>query len=170
MALTEAQGCNFPQPLSTVWITPPASVIASGGTTVCHAGAVQWSVPIRYILLSVGGAGVFGIAAALADDGVSAVVAVAAAVTLLAIAGRDAIVHVRLAADADGLTVIRGYAGRRRIPWSEVAAIRVDRRSRLGLSSHLLEVDTGETVHLLTARELGADPADVAAALQQIRR
>jgi len=66
--------------------------------------------------------------------------------------------------------VIRGFAGRRQIPWAEVEAIRVDQRSRLGLSSRLLEVDTGETVHLFSGRELGADPADVAASLHTFSR
>ncbi len=137
---------------------------------MCNAAAVQWSVPSRYVVLSAAGAAAFGIGGALADDRISSYVAFAAAVTLLAIASRDLIARVRLSADTEGLIVIQGFAGRRHIPWSDVTAIRVDERSRLGLSSHLLEVDTGETVHLLTTRELGADPADVAAALERIRR
>ena len=76
---------------------------------------------------------------------------------------------VRLAADAEGVTVREGLAGRRRIPWRAVERVRVDSRDRLGLRQTALEIDEGSTLHLFTAADLGADPHEVAAALAQLR-
>ena len=76
---------------------------------------------------------------------------------------------VRLAADAEGLTVVSGFAGHRRLPWSQVESIGVDRRTRLGLSSAVLEVDAGETLHLFDRYDLNADPVEVAEELHAAR-
>jgi hypothetical protein len=92
-----------------------------------------------------------------------------AAVLLAAYALRDLLVPVRLAADTEGVTVVTGYAGRRRIPWSEVERIRVDSRRRLGTRSELLEVDTGESLHLFSTQELSAPVEDVVRELQRLR-
>jgi hypothetical protein len=75
---------------------------------------------------------------------------------------RDLVTPVRLAADPDGLVVAVGFAGRRRIPWSRVEGVRVDRRQRRGLRNELLEIDTGDTVHVLSAHDLGTPPQEVA--------
>jgi len=92
------------------------------------------------------------------------------AAALVGWALRDWIIPVRLAADAEGLTVIAGLASRRRLPWSQIEHVRVDRRERLGLRSELLEVDAGESLFLFSAHELGAEPSDVAAALTPFTR
>ncbi|MDQ6874183.1 MAG: PH domain-containing protein [Actinomycetota bacterium] len=131
---------------------------------------MKWSVPGRVAAVEAAAAALFAGAAVLAGEPVGRWVGGLAAVTVAGVALRDVLASTRLAADGEGLTVIRGFAGRRQIPWTEVEAIRVDQRSRLGLSSRLLEVDTGETVHLFSGRELGADPADVAAALHTFSR
>jgi len=103
-------------------------------------------------------------------DPVQWFVAVVVAAALVGWALRDWIIPVRLAADAEGLTVIAGLASRRRLPWSQIEHVRVDRRERLGLRSELLEVDAGESLFLFSAHELGAEPSDVAAALTPFTR
>jgi len=130
---------------------------------------VQWSVPDRIAVLEGSAAVLFGGAAVLTGDLLAGVVAGGAALLLAGLAVRDRLARVRLAADHDGVTVVRGFAQRRRIPWSEIVAVRVEERSRYGRSARLLEIDTGERVHLLSGRELGADPADVVAALDELR-
>ena len=82
---------------------------------------------------------------------------------------RDLLVPVRVAANASGVTVAIGYAGRRHLPWPSVDRIRVDERQRLGTRSELLEIDAGESLHLFSAYELNAPCAEVAAALEALR-
>lgn len=78
---------------------------------------------------------------------------------LLVLALRDVIVPVRLAADAEGIRVVRGFATLDRVAWADIERIRVDTRIRLSSTSRLVEIDTGETLYLLGASELGA-PVD----------
>ena len=92
-----------------------------------------------------------------------------AAAGLLAWALRDVVAPVRLAVDRDGLTVLRGFAGRRRLPWDAVEAIRLDRRSRRGITAETLEIDAGESLHLFGRRDLDAPLDEVAAALDEAR-
>jgi len=92
-----------------------------------------------------------------------------AAAGLLAWALRDVVAPVRLAVDPDGLTVLRGFAGRRRLPWDAVEAIRLDRRSRRGITAETLEIDAGESLHLFGRRDLDAPLDEVAAALDEAR-
>ncbi|HZN17402.1 MAG TPA: PH domain-containing protein [Micromonosporaceae bacterium] len=86
-----------------------------------------------------------------------------------AFALRDLLVPVRLTADYDGVTLVTGFAHRRRLAWSQIERVRVDVRPRLGTRSELLEIDTGESLHLFNAHELGAPVADVAETLTQLR-
>jgi hypothetical protein len=83
---------------------------------------------------------------------------------------RDVIVPVRLAADEEGVTVVTGYAGRRRIPWADVERVGVGEHRSLGLRTEILEIDTGETLHLFSRHDLGAPCADVAQTLTALRR
>ena len=95
-----------------------------------------------------------------------------AAVVALGLAGwalRDVVAPVRLAADPDGVTVIVGFAGRRRLAWSDIERVRIDRRDRLGLRRELLEVDTGDYLYLFGRYDLGAEPEEVLASLQALR-
>lgn len=95
--------------------------------------------------------------------------AIIAAVALAGWALRDLIAPVRLAADPDGVTVVVGFAGRRRLPWSQIERVRLDRRDRRGLRNECLELDAGDHLYLFSVHDLGTEPADVAAELVSLR-
>ncbi|MBB6348539.1 PH domain-containing protein [Nonomuraea muscovyensis] len=95
------------------------------------------------------------------------ILAVPAAVLVGAMGLRDLIVPVRLAADESGITVVHGYAGRRHVPWEQIEDVKVDVRRRWGLRSEMLEIDTGDNLHVFSAHDLGASPTEVAAALRR---
>ncbi len=94
----------------------------------------------------------------------------AAALVLAAWGLRDVLAPVRLAADEQGVTVVTGYARRRRIPWADVERVRVGEHRSLGLRTEILEIDTGETLHLFSRHDLGAPCQDVEQALTVLRR
>ena len=75
----------------------------------------------------------------------------------------------RLRADRDGVVAVRGYAGHRRLTWSEIERVRVDARTRLGASTELLEIDAGEEIYLFSRHDLGVDPTDAVEALEAVR-
>lgn len=85
---------------------------------------------------------------------------------LLGWAVRDLVAPVRLAIDPTGVTVIRGFAGRRHLAWTQVERIVVDNRPRLGLRSDTLELDAGDSLHFFGRHDLGAEPGEVANALR----
>jgi hypothetical protein len=95
------------------------------------------------------------------------ILAVPATLLVGAMALRDLLVPVRLAADEAGLTVVHGFAGRRRVPWSAIEEIKVDVRRRYGRRSEMLEIDTGDHLHLFSPAELGASCTEVAAELRR---
>lgn len=131
----------------------------------------QWRVPPTLPALKLTGA-VALLALALLLDGSDPIRLALAVLTAAALAGwaaRDLVAPVRLAVDPDGITVVRGFAGHRRLPWSAVEKVTVDRRARRGLTSKLLEIDAGESLHLFGRHDLGADPAEVAEALREAR-
>lgn len=150
--------------------------VPSGGW---HAGVVlpqshparQWRVPP--ILPAVKSAGALVLVALgllfSGADRVPLVLAGLAAAVLLGWAARDVVAPVRLAVDTDGITVVRGFAGRRSLPWSAVEAIRVERRTRRGLTAETLEIDAGESLHLFGRYDLDAPPEEVAEALRAVR-
>jgi hypothetical protein len=79
----------------------------------------------------------------------------------LAIYGlRDVLAPVRLAADADGVTVVSGFAGQRRIAWGGIERVRLDQRSRYGGRQALLEIDEGESLHFFSRYDLGMPPSE----------
>ncbi len=121
---------------------------------------------------------VFKILGALACAGLAAywyaggdvpgvVLAVPAAVLLGGMGLRDILAPVRLAMDESGITVVHGFAGRRHVPWDAIRDIEVDVRRRWGLRSEMLEIDTGDHLHIFSAHDLGASPTEVAAALRR---
>jgi Bacterial PH domain len=83
--------------------------------------------------------------------------------------GRDLLARERLRADASGLVLVRGYAGRRRLSWAEVERVRVDERFRLGAQVRMLEIDAGTDIYLFSRYDLGVDPAEVAIVLAPLR-
>lgn len=129
----------------------------------------SWRVAGSLVALKVVGVAVFAvIALASFGDRVRLAMSLVAAVALAAYAVRDIVAPVRLRADAEGLTVVSGYAGHRRLPWADVAAVRVDERRRLTGRSQLLEIDADESLYLLSRYDLGASCAEVAAALRAL--
>jgi Bacterial PH domain len=95
-----------------------------------------------------------------------------AAVGALALATyglRDLLAPVRLAADTEGVTVVSGYAGHRRIPWREVERVGVGAHRTLGLRTEVLEIDTGESLHLFGRHDLGAPCDEVERVLLTLR-
>jgi hypothetical protein len=102
-------------------------------------------------------------------DPVQWVVAIGLAVGLTVWALRDLIAPVRLAADGDGVTVVVGYAGKRRLAWPQVKGVRVERRDRLGIRTDILEVDVDDNLYLFSMHDLGAHPEEVLAAIEQLR-
>lgn len=103
------------------------------------------------------------------EDPVRWCIAIAVAAVLTGWAARDLIAPVRLSADTSGIIMVVGFVRRRHVAWPQVERVRVDDRERLGLRNRLLEVDTGDSLHLFSVHELGADPAEVAEALNALR-
>ncbi|MEV4627691.1 PH domain-containing protein [Micromonospora sp. NPDC049523] len=93
-------------------------------------------------------------------------VTVLAAAGLLGWAVRDLVAPERLAVDPAGVTVIRGFAGRRHLAWTQIERIVVDNRPRLGLRTDTLELDAGDSLHFFSRHDLGAEPGEVANALR----
>lgn len=86
-------------------------------------------------------------------------------VLALAVASAHAtICRPRLSADREGVTV-RGLGGRRHWPWSAVT-VQVRHHRRFGREVQSLELDADAALVILTRLDLGADPQDVAEALQ----
>lgn len=105
---------------------------------------------------------------ALTADAAGRLLFAALAIGLAALVAADLLLRPRLRADAGGLQV-RTLGVRARLPWSAVQRVRVDERSRYGLTARALEVDAGDVLVVLGRRSLGADPRDVASTLDAIR-
>lgn len=104
----------------------------------------------------------------LTGDVRGVILAVPATLLVGAMGIRDVLVPVRLAADPSGITVVHGFAGRRHVPWDQIEDVRVDVRRRFGLRSEMLEIDTGDNLHLVSGYELGgASCTEVAALLRR---
>ncbi len=133
--------------------------------------ARQWRVPTVLPVAKLAGALVLVALGLLFAGGdlVQLVLAGLAAAALTGWAVRDLVAPVRLAVDPEGITVVQGFAGRRRLPWPAVEAIRVERRTRRGLTAETLEVDAGESLHLFGRYDLDAPPEEVAEALRAAR-
>ncbi len=131
-----------------------------------------WRVPRVVPTLKLAGAAALLALALLFSDGdpVRLTVGAVAAAGLVGWAGRDLVAPVRLAADAAGLWVSRGYAGRRRLDWAQVERIDLDSRTRRGLRTGTLEIDTGDALYLFGRYDLGAEPADVVEVLRAVHR
>ncbi|GIF11415.1 PH domain-containing protein [Actinoplanes teichomyceticus] len=132
---------------------------------------MQWRVkPVLPVTKLIAAVAVAALAAVFAGaDPVRWALAGVTGCGLVVWALRDVLVPVRLTADADGVTVVTGFARRRHLRWSEVERLRVDRTARRGLRSELLEIDAGDAIYLFSAHELGAAPEDVRTALASLR-
>ncbi|BCJ38811.1 hypothetical protein Athai_63140 [Actinocatenispora thailandica] len=137
-----------PVPDRVEWRVRPAGTVLKGVGAVLFAGAGLWAGQTDRVGLAIG---------------------IAGAVVLAALALRDLVLPVSLAADPGGVTV-RGALGRRRIAWSDVERIRVDHRSRRGIRSELVEIDCDTELHLFSRTQLGgADCAEVVRQLDTVR-
>jgi hypothetical protein len=103
----------------------------------------------------------------LGGDVGGVILTVPAAVLLGGMGLRDVLVPVRLAVDESGITVVHGFAGHRHVPWEAITDVKVDVRRRYGLRSEMLEIDTGDYLHVFSPHELGASPTEVAAVLRR---
>jgi hypothetical protein len=96
----------------------------------------------------------------------------AGALLLLVLGARDVLARPRLSAGPDGVEV-RGWTGRRHLPWPGLR-VGVRENRRLGMRNRTLELDTAAGPHdagvlvILGRRDLGADPVEVARALQTL--
>ncbi|MEV6303848.1 PH domain-containing protein [Actinoplanes sp. NPDC051861] len=132
---------------------------------------MQWRVkPVLPVSKLMGAVAFVVLAVAFAEgDPVRWVLAGAVAVGLAGWALRDLLVPVRLAADAEGVTVVTGFATRKHLPWSKIERVRVERTVRRGLRNELLEIDAGDAVYLYGPHDLGALPDDVVTQLSDLR-
>ncbi|RLP93123.1 PH domain-containing protein [Micromonospora sp. BL4] len=131
----------------------------------------QWRVPAGVPLAKLAGAVVLVALGLLLAEGDPVQLTLIGLVVagLVGWALRDVLAPVRLAVDPAGVVVPQGFAGRRLLPWATVERITVDRRPRLGLTTELLEIDAGESLHLFGRYDLGATPDEVAEALRAVR-
>lgn len=130
----------------------------------------QWRVkPVLPVTKALGAVAVLVLTVAFGGhDPVQWVIAGVAATGLAIWALRDVVRPVRLAADPDGLTVVAGLLARRHLAWDRIERVRVERHTRRGLSTELLEIDAGDSLHLFSVHELGADPEEVAGTLNEL--
>ena len=140
----------------------------------CETNQVQtsaeWRAERRATIIKFAGAAAFLVLPLLLTSSTLGwVIGVLAAVGLFLFGLRDVLAPVRLAADIDGVTVASGYAGHRRLSWSELDRVRVDSRNRFGARSAFLEVDAGESLYFFSRYDLSADPDDVLKVIQEIR-
>lgn len=110
--------------------------------------------------------------AVLVVDTTGRVLIGAAAVLVVGLALRDVVARPRLVAGPGGIDV-RGWIGRRHLPWPGLR-INVRETRRFGVRSRTLELDTAAgpdddgVLVVLGRRALGADPGEVARALAEL--
>ncbi|MBO0870119.1 MAG: PH domain-containing protein [Micromonosporaceae bacterium] len=136
--------------------------------------SARWRVDGRLVGLKATGLVIFVLAALVlllaSGDRLGGSLSVVAAVALAGYLVRDVAAPVRLAADPDGLTVVAGFIGRRRLAWSQVEQMRVERRRHLGLRNEFLEIDTSDSLHLFSSYDLGEPPDQALRTLLAIRQ
>jgi hypothetical protein len=132
---------------------------------------VQWS-PRPGETAALGAVGLGLALGVLAVDAAGRLLLGAAAVLVLALVVRDAVLRPRLAAGPEGV-VVRRLGGAQRLPWPGLS-VQVRTTRRWGVRSRLLELDTAVgpddpgALVLLGRRDLGADPEEVARALRAL--
>lgn len=132
------------------------------------SGFQHWATPIGLVVcgwLLAAGAAVWWLATDSAVDRLFVGVLVLA---LAAAAAHGSICRPRLRADHEGVTV-RGLRGPRHWSWPAVT-VRVRQDRRFGRTMRTLELDADPDLVVLTRFDLGADPQDVAAELNTLRR
>lgn len=131
---------------------------------------VSFAVPGRVIALKFGLAVLLLLLGLIGLDRSQMVAGLIAALAVAAYASRDLVARERVRADRDGVVAVRGFAGRRRLAWSEIEQVRVDQRTRYGAGRELLEIDAGEEIYLFSRYDLGVDASEAAEAMDAVRR
>jgi hypothetical protein len=132
--------------------------------------SLKWRVAPAPTLAKFAGAVLLALVAALSGAERERLLLAGVAALALGVYGlRDVLAPVRLSADAEGVTVVSGFARRRRVPWGEIERIGLGAHRFLGLRTELLEIDTGESLHLFSRYDLGAPCEEVEEALREIR-
>lgn len=132
---------------------------------------MQWS-PRAAETIALAAIGLGLALAVLLVDPAGRVLVGAAALLVLLLAARDALLRPRLAAGLDGV-VVRTLAGRQHLPWRGLR-VRVRATKRWGVRSRALELDTAAgpdddgVLVVLGRRDLGAEPEEVARALRDL--
>ncbi|MCG5215097.1 PH domain-containing protein [Streptosporangium soli] len=130
----------------------------------------RWRVRREMAVIKGAGCGAALILALLnLDDRRALILCLVATLALAVLLARDLLVPVRLAADADGLTVVRGFAGRDRIAWPDVERVTVDVNRRYGKRWEHLEIDVGDRIYVLGGNALGASCTETAAELRSLK-
>lgn len=133
------------------------------------AGSRDFRVPTWVIVAKFGGGGALALAGLLTGERVPGAVGLLAAVGFALYGLRDVLARDRLHADGQGVTTVRGFAGRRHLDWSQIERIRLDERLRFGARTQLLELDAGDEIYLLSRFDLGAEPREVLRVLTALR-
>ena len=131
---------------------------------------VRFHADRRFMWVKFVVAAIFVATPLVAGSSVSGVVIGLIVAVGLAIYGlRDVLAPVRLAADADGVTVVNGFAGQRRLAWGDIDRVRLDERSRYGGRQALLEIDAGESLHFFSRYDLGMPPTEALDLVLEVR-
>ncbi|MCA0147040.1 PH domain-containing protein [Blastococcus sp. LR1] len=126
---------------------------------------MRWSPPLVLPVVLAACGLVLGAVAGMLEDAGRVLIG-AAALLLIVLAARDAVLRPRLLAAEDGLEVAT-LTGRRVLPWGRLQ-VRVRKTRRWGTTARTLELDTAtgpddDGVLVVLGRwELGADPEEVA--------
>lgn len=141
---------------------PAAEGIVTAETDFPGSGARTWRPATALVI----GLLVFGVAAVVATvlprEPLDRVITGLVAAVLLTIAAGEW--RRRLRGGPRGLVIV-GLTGSRLVPWSTVREVRTGRTKRMGAAT--LEIDLlDDELIVLGQRELGTDPAAVAAVLQ----
>ena len=132
-------------------------------------GTVAFRVPTRVVAAKFGVAMVLALAALALASGPSLVIGLIAAALVAVYAVRDVLARERLRADPSGVVAVHGYAGRRHLPWKEIESVRVDARMRLGARTELLEIDADTEIFQFSRFDLGVEPDEALAAIDDVR-
>jgi hypothetical protein len=129
----------------------------------------RYAPPFWQVGLCVLGAAVLGGLAFSLDPAGRLLVGVAA-LGLLAVAVLDAVRRPVLGVGPLGIEVTVGWS-RRALPWAAVKEIRAGTISHSHRFVHqrTLEIDTIDELIMLSRRQLGRDPGEVAAAVEEVR-
>lgn len=123
---------------------------------------------LRPLVITVPGAVLAAVAAAVADDPVQRFFSIVVALVLVAVTAAELVFRPRLVVTADGLRV-NGPFDRAVLPWASIVTVQASTSQRYGLRSHVLEIDAGERLVVLDRRDLAADPWAVARAITDFR-